>query len=798
MSVYIGTTVWDRHNGALTPPRAGVVKKSKADGSIELRPTAKPLEATGTLVTTSTVQREADAMLLASLAGALLDQRVTVALEGVVFAGVRVASVDVTWKRVSAGANDFLVTGSWSFAPTSHDGDPRKNLIQTKVETCRVWGQWVEQPNLYAASLANVFGPMGAAIGAALIVQTLDFSDQVKALPVDVQGHYVRISVPQGDVEDLVDATVFTVEYHGKITERIIGRDDGRVSVAYGCRDMSSIFETWLLHWYELNDDGSVADGTEIPPFNALPIGERSSGTPGPDDTHVHDRGRDAGLEWRGSDIAALLVAAYNEQFPDGPRVTLAGQTGALDNKVALDLDGSNVQEQLGQLITRGIGCRILIDDSGNANLTLNTGVAADLTAGGYTVPASDRQEAVDLITYFDDLTGWSFDEDTSNVFDVVAYRMGNPWFAISLWIEKEDAGTLKRTWSADDETAWLAAGPEVRSVGQYAHVMRRWKLDQDWVGASYKHHPFTINVGRTKASNATFGAQGENGEFSDVGNNRFPWAALRFTKSLPFTVGADWTQDLSSGGPGVDPKKQLERPLVFAVHYPGTDKEKWERLDIEITPDDNLPAISLGRDEADAINLFFRINNGQHIVVTAGFRLPKPWRVSWRRDPAERLCSQERAIEYKRPDLEYRWMMNETIVGLKDDGTPKLSGEGVIGAKPQTGEQLLAVGRLRHEHPQRGLTWSRTGIHLIHAPGTFVTTGNLPYGYDSNLKDTAPPETLVTVNAPIGQRAINLDRECPGTTWTTTALGVDIPIMPKPDAPPPVIVNAAAMIYKG
>lgn len=812
MSAHVGNTIWDYHVGAITPPQQGVERKVNNDGSVKLKNTARLAEPEGQVKTTRTLASEADAILLAQLAGLMQGQRVTVALDGAVFTGVRVESVSVNWPKVrAAGQRDFLVTAAWSFGPTSpqnHD-DPKERLIPNKVETCRVWGEWVERKDLVAANDSEVFGPLGAAMGNALIVQTLK-SDAVDAdgepdlsarAPADVLGHYVRISLPEGTPEEVAKATTFTPAWHGQIQNISRGSDQGRVTVSYSCVDLSVMFQTWLLSWYELNDDGIVADGTEIPPFNAVPTGERSSGTPGPDGTYVHDRTRTAGLEWRNSHIAALLVAAFNAQFSDGPTVALGGQLTALDNFQSHDLDGSSVLEQLGQIICRGIGCRLVVDPSDGSTVTLhlNTGVRASLTAGAWTVPANDRQTEVDLHD-LDDLVGWNIDEDASQVADIIAFQMGLPWYCLSLGISDEDDRQFRKTWSGADETAWDDLTEKQRDNADQAHIWRRFELHKDWVGASYKVAPFTINVGRTKVTNATHGTSGENGEFSDTGNNRFPWAGVRFTKSLPITVDDDWTQDMSSGGPGVHPNKALERPTVYAVKDPGGD-EVWERLDLQITCDDSSPAIILGKGQDDAKNIRDRLQDGQHLVVTVGMRIPRPWRVTWRRDPASRLCDRERTVLYQRPDFDYRYLMASTVVGIDEDDQPKLAlNAGVIGDKSTIPIQLLGIGRLSHEHPQRGLTWTRQRIDLTAAtaPGAFITEAQLPYGEDADPDDEEGPETEATVDAPIGVRSHNLDRENPSTTWSTTRLAADVVLRPKPASAPPTITNLAAMVNSG
>lgn len=809
---HVGNTIWDYHTGAITPPQAGVERKNNNDGSVKLKGTARRAEPHGQVITTKTVRYESEALLLAQLAGQMQGRRIAVALEGAVFTGVRVDGVDVDWPKVRApDQRSFLVTARWSFGPASPDNndDPKDRLVPSKVETCRVWGEWVERKHLHAVSCSEVFGPLGAAMGNAMIVQTLDPEaldtngdpDTEARTLADVLGHYVRLSLPEGTPEEVAEATTFTVAWHGRITQRSIGDDRARVTAGFTCLDLSSLLDVWLTSWYELNDDGIVADGTEIPPFNAIPSGERTQEgtTPGPDDTYVHDRTRTVGQEWRNGDIADLLVAAYNAQFPDGPTLVLAGQVDALDNFQAHDLDGSSVREQLGQLICRGIGCRVTIDPE-NADavvLHLNTGVQADLSAGAWTVPANDRQTSIDLHD-LDDLVGWNLDEDISQVADHILYQMGLPWYCGSFGISDADDQVLLKTWSGADETAWDDLTDAQRDNTDQSHIWRRFLLDKDWVGATYLETPHTINVGRTKVTNATHGTDGENGEFSATGNNRFPWAALRFTKSLPITVGDDWTADMSSGGPGVKPNSAPERPAVYLVENPG-GSETWTRLDMQITVDDDYPAVILGKDAADAEIIRDHLQDGNHLVVTLGFRLPRPWRVSWRRAAADRLSDQERTVLYQRPDFDYRYLMTGTVVGVDEDDQPKVQeAGGVIDSKSTIPVQLLGIGRLSHEHPQRGLTWTRQRIDLnaATAPGAFITTTALPYGEDADPDDEEGPETERTVNAPIGVRSHNLDREAPSTTWSTTRLAADVVLRPKPAGPKPTLTNLAAMVY--
>jgi hypothetical protein len=790
--VQIGNTTWDQHTGALTP-RAGtsVREERQADGSVKLFPQSIPDQSEGTITTTRLLSSEREALALNFLASALVDSRVSIALPGVVLAGIRVSDVQVGHEKKLYRANEeWLVTAIWTFGPKGNDdGDPRELYVTTKVETCTVWGKWTPQPDLIATACADAFG----ASGTASLLQIIDTTDE-DAVPLEVLGHWVRISIPTGD--DLVRPTGYRVDWHGRIKTRDVGTSEGRITAVFSAIDLRDEFDTYLTRWYVKAGD-SVIDPGEMPPFNfaaqsdgnAATPGDRSTEAIGPDDTYAHDRNQSAGVPWRGSHIVDSLLAALQDQLPGGPEFTLAGQRTALDNFHPCELDGRSVGEQIAQIISRGLGYRITVNDAGAAEVKVNSPLRAALTAGGWTIPANDRQTTIDLS---DDeaLQGWSLGEDHSLLRDLILLQLGRPWHCTSLCISPFNDQQFRKDYTDAEVTAWAAADKSKRNT-TLSHVYRRFRLHSGWLGGGYATSTAKMALTRDTVTDAAHGVAGEDGTFSTQDGVAFLPRAIRFTKALPFTQGG---QDWSDPAYGVlDPREPLERPFICVVTEPGEPSERWDRLDnMEISIDSDAPVITLGSGVDDALRIKALFDAGKHLIVTIGYRLPKPWRVSWRRDPAAQITSRPRSVLYQRPEIDYRVMDDQTVVGL-NGRQPVFANPGLIGAKPETPDQLLALARLSHENPFRDLTWTKAGLDTTAAyePGALVTDATLPWGGDAG--------TVRTLDGVIAYRSRNLDRSRPATSWSCARRVADVMITPEQQPLPPGLNAAelAALAYK-
>lgn len=749
-TVKIGPTTWDYHTGALTPGGVGRVRmETRADGSVRLFPQAKPDEAGGAIETTRTVADEFAAYRLNAAASVLVDARVSIALPGLVLAGVRVTDVriSVTPVRVVDGTR-WLVRAAWSFGPREQeDGDVDQLYVPTRVETARVWGDWTPQAAIRCANLSE------AGIGSAALVTILADGDP---LP-DVVGLYVRVFLPQG--EDLTRPTSWAPPWYGRIKTVDIGQADGRITAMWSAVDLSDDFDTFLLRGYERKTDGTLVDPGEQLPYNAIPGGERSSAGDGPAGTFVHDRTVTTATLWRGRHIVESLLAALRDQGDGGVDWVVGGQVTALDNFHPANFDGRTLREQLREIIARGLTWRVSVDGN-TATVDVRSPLRDTLTAAGWTIPANDEQSTLDLVA-MTDLIGWSMGEDQRQVADVVAMELSRPWHVISLGTDAQ----LVDDWNGSDVTAWDAATEDERNL-TLPHVYRRFRLSSTWVGASQQVPGQVLALGRAVATDAIHGTDGETGAWAAGGG--FVPQAIRFEKALPYTAGKDWT---SPDSQELDPRIPLDRP--FALLRDGT---AWTFLDVEVTIDPMAPVVILGRDAADADTLRGHLEAGREIVLTLSYRYPLPWRVSWRRDPVDQVVDRARVVRYQRPDIEWRYMHDQTVLGVDDTGAPILSAAGNIGGKPVVPDQLLALARLTHERPFRDLTWSRPGLDVTAAtrPGGLITEATLPYGSEAG--------TVVTLDALRTVRSYNLDRSAPGTAYGCARNVADILMTPAPE----------------
>ncbi len=835
--VQIGPTTWDQHTGALTPSGGTSVREERnADGSVKLYPQAKRDESAGTIVTTKLVTSQRVANQLNILASSLIDSRVSVALPGgVVLAGIRVQEVQIRQekKRYRAG-EDILVTATWVFGPReSDDGDPKELYVTTKVETCTKWGKWILREDLIATAYVDTWG---GSMGSASFVQVVDTTDD-DAAPLDVCGQWVRIQIPTGD--DLVRPEGFVVDWHGRIKTRDVGTDNGRITAVFSALDLRDEFDTYLLNWYE-NDDSGVIDPGEIPPFNFGSRGEgngsdggdRSTVGVGPDGVFVHDRNQAAGVPWRGNHIVDSLLAALEDQMPGGPVFTLGGQRAALDNFHPCDLDGRSLGEQLAQVISQGLGYRLSVETDGSVTVDVSSPLRTLLTVGAWVIPANDRQTTIDL-SDDDTLQGWSLGEDHGYVRDIVLMQLGRPWHTTSMGISGFDDQQLRKDYTGAEATAWDAADVTKRN-STLSHVYRRFRLHSAWSGGGYAASTNKPALHRETAIDDIHGTDGETGEFSVQVGDGFLARAIKLTKALPFTQGGqDWSNPAYAT---LDPRDPLEKPFVCIITDPGLGTEKWDRLDMEVTVDTEVPVVTLGRDADDAAFIRKALAAGKHLVVTIGYRLPLPWRVSWRRVSETRLdeltetyddaqdaadaapgdaglaaaaaaahadlvsasaqtaqtTARPRSVLYQRPDIEYRYMDDQTVVGL-NARAPVFAAAGLIGNKPTTPNQLLSLARLSHEKSFFDLTWTKAGFDLTVAtePGALITEATLPWGGDAG--------TANTLDAIIAHRARTLDRTHPSTSWSCMRRVADVLISPDP-VPRPPGVNAkdlAALAYK-
>lgn len=790
MRVQVGNTVWDQHVGAVTPATTAVRVDQRDDGSVRLHGSAEIDQARGQLVTTRIVADETAAIVLSARATALIDTRTAIALPGVIFASVRIDGVEIKRQAVRRNGREILVTATWTLGQRSQsDEDPRELYVPCRVETASVWGDWTERPDLVVTAAVEVWGPSP---GSASFLQIVD-TKSITAAPLPITGHYVRFWIPTG--ADLARPEGWVLHWWGRIKTRDLGDSNGRLTCVFQALDLTDDFDTFLHRWYERTAAGGVTDPGEVLPMNKLPGGDRSTGGIGPGGTFVAERHSLPSVPWRASQAVDLLLAALRDQYPGGADWEVIGQTTALGYLAPAELDGRSVREQLAQFVARGLGWISGVNpDTGKAYIDIRSPLLGAIAAGDWTCPANDRVVTVDLPA-MTDLVGWSLGEDLMRVADRVNIRVANPWHAISLGINGDDDLQLRKDYTGGEVTTWDSATEDTRNT-TLAHVHRRFRLASDWVGGNYETPAYVLPLGRTVATDALHGTDGEIGAW-EAGGDGFVARAIRFTKVLPFTGGArDWTTPESEE---LDPSEPLERAFVCVVEDPGGLGESWTYLDMEVTIDDNAPVVVIGRDAADAETIRDLLADGKHLVVTLGYRYPLPWRVSWRRAPEDRLVDRERGVEYHRPDIEWRYMEAGTVVGIEGNA-PRIATGGTIGDKPETPLHLLLAARLVHELPAIDLTWTRSNVLDVSTAtrqGSLIAEATLPYGDpngDPNPYTTVPTATIITA------RGWNFDRQRPGTTVSAARRIIDALVTPEPEPIPPgaTAIDLAALTYPG
>lgn len=785
MTATVGPLIFDAHVGSIVPARAEIRVDQRADGTVRTYPTGKLRDPTGQVTTTKLLPTEFDALNLAGAAARLVDGTTTVTLSGVVLPGVRVDDVDAQVRHVAHGAQTgWKVTCRWSFGPgPGRTGeDITDHYVTCKIDTASVWTAWEEQTGL--ACVATTEG-YGTALGSAVLVQELDPEDATSA-PKDIAGLYVRIRLPAAG-EDLSDPKVFEPAWWGKVQARRIGTDQGITTVVYDCVDLLVVLQQIMLYrWYERANDGTICDPGERLPINARIGGDRAN----TGDRHTlagvvvdsHERNFSPANRWTTEDFAKLLLAAVADQAPGGPTWSLGGQTTVLDHHQPIVHDGMTVMEVLASIMAGGVGFRVVMV-AGNPVLRLSTSAESAIVASSFTIPANDQQITVDLTG--EDIIGYSLDEDHSMVLDDLRLELARPWQAITLGANATGNLQMDQGWSSSDRTAWDAAEEDARRTEPLLQAVgRRFELKKTWLGQSHQVPADRLEVDRVVAGtpgtpDALHGAGGETGVLQASGGV-FPWAAIRFTKALPYTEGAAWDD---ASAPDLDENQPLAKP--FVIRYDGST---YTYLDMEVTIDDETPAVVVGRDHEDAATLLGYLDAGDDLIITVGFRYPVPWRVGWKRVPAQRPVDQSRVGVYQRPDIEYRYLRDQTVVGI-DGGALVVADEKPIGDQPDDPDELLALLRLWHEPPQRSLTYSQANTLDMadeRPPGKLITQATLPYG-------DPDAGTAAAVGAVIVSRARNFDKLALSVTIQAQYLRPDIGPLFTPESVPFKSLHALA-----
>jgi hypothetical protein len=672
------------------------------------------------------------------------------------YANIRIAGIEVPCAIADATVDwqpgVGLPTGStylWSATlqasidqgPNSEDDAAQPT--ECVVEVATTWGSW---SRLVGAACDQASEGLCQSTGNASI--RIDLSPTLRAGRIatapdaDYTGQWVRIRPIS--LDRATRGTILDPIWWGRILSSEITAGPGTVATnLLTAAGIGIALQQIELHrWWAVGQADDHDPGV-ILPQNHLPRGDAKIDL----GLASHDAAGEDGTRWTCRKLLDRLVEYSNDHASGGPRWSLGGQTAALEFVEAWDLRGRTVLEQLAELIgpRRGLTFRLEIGTDGNGTIRVNSTVGTAINEAGLdlAIPVNDRivfsnhPTTGAALTYLDldrpETPAASLVKDRAAEVDELRIEGGYPWMMTTLAFLDDDTDAdkygLTKGWTEAEETAWDAATEEVRNSPRLAHVWRRFKLKDTYKGTGY-FTPATncvARVTRTTATDATHGTDGETGVITGTvaeatipkGRNR------RFTRELPIWVGRNWADPIYQSAVAelgaFD--KQCQHPMVWTR---STTTLEYRAItdQYQIQVEDDAPAVVLGRgaDDAQALHDLLDANSGHlELIITIGLLECQPWRVSWRRDPASRPASMPRSITLRHPDITYRGVAKNTMIGLTDSQTTiKADTDGqdvaVLGfGLPNAPEAarldpLLRLARLWYDSPAWGLTWTRVG----------------------------------------------------------------------------------------
>lgn len=822
--VYFTTATGDMQWPISLDQRSEVVKVAKALG---LDNVASPASANGgTLVCNVATSAETASFDLMRSCRIMVGTFADVELGGITVAGVAVRDCRVTWANATGlpSGSTQVATATWELETQDNSQTGEEINTVAVVQVATTWGQW---QTIKGAVCNNADEGINAHAGTVSwlldVGKTLRGRRTFTAEPVDYGGYYCRILIRQrNDGSPSVKGTVLVAAWWGTVLTSEIngGSAEGSATMLNLCAGLPALLkQVWFKYWYEISQDAITnwLPG-EILPFNQVDGGD--GGGIGTGDLNgtidksytVHDRARvytsgevahdstlkdkPSPIRWTAHQIADSCLAAIRAQYPQGPRWTLTGQVAALDytgewtgvtKRCALDI--------LAEVISPRFGTVFRFEVTGDAvALRVSTGVQADTVVPGLgTMPANDRQGAVDARG--SDYVQYSLKRDATQEVDTLFVQGGNPWYCMTLGIVINGTRTSQfvKGWTATEETTWDSASVQQRDKLGLSHVWRRFRLAPDYSGGAFFSNSRNdlFKLQRETATSADLGTGGETGNFIlGDGGPKPRSGVIRFTRTLPFAMGKDWSLVTGSGTADVAafPGNQLDGPLLFGLRKDGSYELLTTRWMVQV--EDQHAGIILGSNATDAAAIKAYLIAGNSILITLGVVHPLPWRMSWRRWP--RLRDMERCLTLYFPELSYQLMVNGTVTGLSSPSsliqTPndvRQDWETVVNNGVPKLAPMLRLARLWYENRPHSLTYSRKGIidlSTATAPGSMVTTATAPLDVSRAFTDT--------VNAVYTGRAYNFKAGEIATYYCTERIlpGFDrfaigkIPVFPRMD----------------
>lgn len=540
---------------------------------------------------------------------------------------------------------------------------------------------------------------------------------QVGELPGigDPSGKLVRILKRDDNGTVSIGEDSWTPAWHGQITTRAIqleGKTNNQNGAIY---EYQAIGVLSLLEQFSISRGFyGVAPVEHCPAFNAG-MGTWRSATSGPIGgvgSNAFPHSETSEIPWTAADILENLLVVHTSGL-----FTIADPDNCLDYvPTAINLHGATLLQAFMELAgpKRGLTYFAQVNAS-NITIVVVSTSAYPISVGTFTLPASTISTELNIAGkpfYIDPVVTF----DHTAVFDEIEIIGAHPITMLTIPWSMWDKG-----WSPTEETAWN----DNPTSAQYAHVWRRFVVNNQWRGAN------TDNISGLRdllnlAIDNSYGYNGRTGQrfFSnpDVEDDSVPEPSVYTVEpNLTFAEGYTASQAGTRSGPVFVVESNDENIDVIGTY-------KWG-----VTLGDKPLSVTFN-DGKNGLNIQAIVDNliDSKFYFTIALREIKPLKVSWVRNPNEQPRIYPRKKTILMSGAEQWYVCDGCVLGVDENGARVTqSGDELIRDDVPAMRNMLALFRKLYATPRVNFKITNRAIIDTSSstrPGTLltsITTGN-------------------------------------------------------------------------
>jgi hypothetical protein len=452
----------------------------------------------------------------------------------------------------------------------------------------------------------------------------------------------------------------------------------------------------------QIGGDGWVDPGY-FPPFNDLPGGDMSATdmAVGNGSASVHDLSTlNAATPWTMAQEINLLLTGCANPVVNGDITgwtwNYSDDDGVLDFQTErIDINGLTVLQALATIANqkRGVTWRAIVNGS-TVTIAFSPGNRYAITIGDQTFPASTNTAsyvaAGNLWTY-----GLVISEDDSSTYDIIECRGAHPWVGLTVDFSDADETAIDSGWTSEDETNWNG---DINYPGT-DNVYRRFVFTTTWSGNQFGSTTVGIRNSLTTDGSGQFTGE----RTYDAESPTVPPTMYQMERMLP--CGTVFEQL------GTARLAPFQPPVVVCGSAANTWFDYSQNARIE--PQSFPSGVYIDVDKWKGLTIADRIDNGEALLVTLGFREPQPLRVNWIADPSTWPTSTPRIKMIDVPNIEQWILLDGSITGVSNDlsTTTKVSGDQVMRDDTVRLQQILALAVSRYGYASVTAAFSEAAI---------------------------------------------------------------------------------------